>query len=142
MLDLHLGASSLNINAERVIGEIMKARAVWSFIGDQEAIATRDIFTDPKRRRLVTEVSISQLASDIGLSQRNLNRLFLAETNLTPKEYLIRRRIERAKKLLKETNMTVTDIAMEVGYNSLSKFIGTFKMIEGILPSDSRGERL
>lgn len=87
------------------------------------------------------DLSIPRLAKESGLSPRNFNRLFLQETGLTPKEYLIRRRIERAKKLLKETRMTVTDISLEVGYNSLSKFIETFKAIEGQLPSDVRNNQ-
>jgi AraC-like DNA-binding protein len=87
----------------------------------------------------LADMSITQLARESGLSLRNFNRLFLQEAGLTPKEYLIRRRVERAKKLLRETRMTVTDISLEVGYNSLSKFIETFKNIEGMLPSDYRG---
>lgn len=51
---------------------------------------------------------------------------------------LISCRIEKAKELLIHSKMTVTDISMEVGYNSLSKFISTFKKIVGSLPSDFR----
>jgi AraC-like DNA-binding protein len=82
--------------------------------------------------------SLSEVATKSGLSLRNFNRLFLKETGLGPKEYLILCRIEKAKKLLQESKLTVTDIAFEVGYNSLSKFIETFKKIVGSLPSDFR----
>lgn len=74
-------------------------------------------------------VAVGALAKESGLSLRNFNRVFLTQVGLTPKEYLIRRRIDRGKVLLKETRMTVTDISMEVGYDSLSKFIGTFKSL-------------
>ena len=83
-------------------------------------------------------VSLAEVPRASGLSARNFNRLFLKETGLTPKDFLILRRIEKAKVLLKTTKMTVTDISLEVGYNSLSKFIATFKKIAGILPSDFR----
>lgn len=85
-------------------------------------------------------ISISEIARQSGLSQRNFSRLFRQETGLTPKNYLILQRIEKAKTLLNETRLTITDISLEVGYNSLSKFIETFRKIEGILPSDFRNK--
>lgn len=86
----------------------------------------------------LSSISLASIAKRSGLSLRNFNRLFLKECGIGPKDYLILRRMEKAKKLLKETKMTVTDISLEVGYGSLSKFIGTFKKIIGILPSDFR----
>lgn len=83
-------------------------------------------------------LSLGEVAKRSGLSLRNFNRLFLKETGLNPRDYLILRRVEKAKRLLRETRTTVTDIALEVGYSSLSKFIATFKRIEGVLPSDYR----
>ncbi len=83
-------------------------------------------------------LSFTEVAKKSGLSSRNFSRLFLKETGITPKDYLILARIEKAKTLLQDSRLTITDIALEVGYNSLSKFIGTFKRIEGILPSDFR----
>ena len=88
----------------------------------------------------ISSISLPEVAKGSGLSSRNFSRLFLKETGLTPKDFLILRRIEKAKHLLKTTKMTVTDISLEVGYNSLSKFIATFKRIEGLLPSDYRNE--
>ena len=82
--------------------------------------------------------TIAELARAAGLSVRNFNRLFQLEVGLTPKDFIIRRRVAMAKVLLTETNKTITDISLEVGYNSLSKFIGSFKAVEGILPSDYR----
>lgn len=81
---------------------------------------------------------IPEVARESGLSLRNFNRLFLKEVGMGPKEYLTLRRIERAKVLLASGPTTVTDISLEVGYGSLSKFISAFKKVEGILPSDYR----
>jgi AraC-like DNA-binding protein len=86
----------------------------------------------------MAEVSIPKVAKESGLSQRNFSRLFAQETGLSPKNYLILRRVEKAKRLLSTTPLTVTDISFEVGYNSLSKFIETFRRIVGVLPSDYR----
>lgn len=88
--------------------------------------------------REIADISLSKIANESGLSLRNFNRLFLQQIGMTPKNYLILRRIEKAKRLLRETKMTVTDISLEVGYSSLSKFIETFKKGVGFLPSDYR----
>jgi AraC-like DNA-binding protein len=87
---------------------------------------------------LLAEVPLTKVAEESGLSLRNFNRLFLQQVGMTPKNYLMLRRVEKAKTLLKETRMTVTDISFEIGYNSLSKFIEIFKRFEGVLPSDFR----
>lgn len=86
----------------------------------------------------MASVTLAEIAKRSGLSPRNFNRLFLKECGLNPKDYLILRKIEYAKKLLKESRLTVTDISLEVGYLSLSRFISTFKKITGMLPSDFR----
>jgi len=85
--------------------------------------------------------SLSQVAEESGMSLRNFNRIFLQETSLTPKEYLQMKRMEKAKYLLGTTKLTITDISMEVGYNSVSKFIEAFKKLESQLPSDYRSEK-
>ncbi len=82
--------------------------------------------------------SLSLVAQTSGMSLRNFNRLFLKATGLTPKEYLQMKRIEKARSLLLNSSHTITDISLEVGFNSVSKFIEAFKKIEGKLPSDFR----
>lgn len=89
----------------------------------------------------MAEMTLGEIAKRSGLSQRNFNRLFLKETGLGPKDYLFLRRMEKANRLLLETSLTVTDISLEVGYHSLSKFIAAFKRTQGILPSDYRSAR-
>lgn len=84
--------------------------------------------------------SMAELARHNGLSVRNLNRLFLEEAGMTPKQYATWIRIEAAKILLKKTGTTITDIAHEVGYQSLSKFIAGFQRQTGQLPSEFRAQ--
>lgn len=86
----------------------------------------------------LSSISLGEVAKRSALSLRNFNRLFLKEMSITPKDFLILRRVEKAKDLLRNSKMTVTDISLEVGYNSLSKFIDTFKKNTGSLPSDFR----
>jgi AraC-like DNA-binding protein len=56
---------------------------------------------------------------------------------MTPKQAITFHRIEKAKELLQK-NQSVTDVAYEVGYSSLSQFITTFRSLTGKLPSEFR----
>jgi AraC-like DNA-binding protein len=89
-------------------------------------------------------LSMSVVARKAGLSLRSLNRLVLEETTLSPRHVLIRYRIARACELLMERNKSVTEVALEVGYNSLSQFIASFRSVTGKLPSEfsSQGKGL
>jgi AraC-like DNA-binding protein/mannose-6-phosphate isomerase-like protein (cupin superfamily) len=89
------------------------------------------------REKHTEKLSIETLAKSTGLSVRNLNRLFIEELSLTPKQLATMYRIETAKALLK-SGRSVTDVALEVGYSSVSQFITTFRVATGQLPSEFR----
>jgi AraC-like DNA-binding protein len=81
-------------------------------------------------------LKISELAKLAGLSERNLNRLFLQELSLSPKQALTRLRLEKARELLRNRRTTVTEACFEVGYGSLSRFIQGYRATFGKLPSE------
>ena len=83
-------------------------------------------------------LSAASLAKASGLSVRNLNRLFLTELGLTPKQVITRHRIEHARKLLEKGDRSVTDVCFDVGYSSVSQFIATFRKHTGQVPSSVR----
>jgi AraC-like DNA-binding protein len=91
------------------------------------------------RERFDSRLSMDELAKGAGLSTRNLNRLFVEELGMTPKQAITLHRIERAKALLKRGQSSVTDVALEVGYSSVSQFITTFRKVTGRLPSELSG---
>jgi AraC-like DNA-binding protein len=88
------------------------------------------------RDRYADNLKISELAKLAGLSERNLTRLFVQELGLSPKQALIRLRLEKARELLKNRNCSVTDACFEVGYSSLSRFIQSYRAAFGNLPSE------
>lgn len=59
-------------------------------------------------------------------------------TGLTFREYLARRRIARAKELLRDKGRTITDIFRDVGFKDMTHFGRVFKKLEGQLPSEFR----
>ena len=79
--------------------------------------------------------SLSQVAS---VSEAHFIRTFKATFGETPHRYLQRRRVERAMYMLRESDRSVTDICMEVGFTSLGTFSRTFRDIVRVTPSDYR----
>lgn len=73
------------------------------------------------------ESSICQAAMEAGLSLHHFIRTFHELFGLTPHQFLGKRRIEVAKLKLKESDLAVTEIALEVGFKDLSAFGREFK---------------
>ncbi len=87
---------------------------------------------------LKNDFSVSELASVSGVSQQYLGRLFRQTINASPAEYIIKRRIREAMRLLSETDMRIADISRECGFSSAGYFCAVFRKTEGITPSAYR----
>ncbi len=83
-------------------------------------------------------VSLGSLADQIGLSERQVSRLFREEFGMTFREYLTELRIERARALLLDTELTIIEIAGETGWSSLPHFNAIFRRRTGTTPSQFR----
>jgi transcriptional regulator GlxA family with amidase domain len=81
---------------------------------------------------------VARLARVSGVSEAHFARSFKRAFGVPPHRYLITRRIERAKALLRDTDMSVTEIAFEAGYGSLGTFGRTFRDVTGESPSALR----
>jgi AraC-like DNA-binding protein len=95
----------------------------------------------PKRniKRLVesytyTDLSVKDFAALSGRSISSFNRDFKSLFNMSPKQWLIEKRLERARSLLVDHQISVTQIANEVGYENISHFITAFKKKYGLTP--------
>jgi len=85
-------------------------------------------------------VFLEEAAQQACLSPFYFNRLFTQAFHETPHEFITRRRIEQAKKLLLAGNHSVTEICFEVGYESLGSFSARFSSLTGFSPAAFRGE--
>lgn len=86
--------------------------------------------------------SLAELAAEIGMSISKLKILFPKMVGLPPYVYLRRLRMEKAMVLLVESGMNVTEVAMEVGYNSISYFTKAFYKQFGVYPSRARRQAI
>lgn len=84
------------------------------------------------------EWPVGRLASVSGVSEAHFARSFKDAFGVPPHRYLLTRRIERAKALLRDTDWPVTDIAYQTGWNSLGTFGRVFRDITGECPSALR----
>jgi transcriptional regulator GlxA family with amidase domain len=83
-----------------------------------------------------SHISLKHLAREADMSKYSLCRNFKKETEMTPMQFLANMRVERAKKLLQESALSISMVSLEVGFNDLSNFIKNFKSIVGITPSE------
>lgn len=81
---------------------------------------------------------LHELGRFVGLSPNHLATLFKNELGTTPHQYLLQARIAKARSLLKTTDMSVTDIAFEVGFTSSQHFARVFKKLESCSARDFR----
>jgi AraC-like DNA-binding protein len=88
--------------------------------------------------RYAEPLDVPALAQAAFASPGHFNRSFKRAFGETPHQYLLRRRIERAKELLRGTDLGVTDVCFEVGFSSLGSFSTAFRAIVGEPPSAYR----
>lgn len=89
---------------------------------------------------LEQDIQLSDLAEVADLSQCYFASLFKQSMGIAPWQYIVRQRVERAKKRLKQGNNSVAEIALECGFNSQSHFTQQFRKLVGVTPKSYRGQ--
>ena len=85
-------------------------------------------------------LNLDEISNTANLSKGHFSRIFKKITGLSPFNYIIAIRMERASKLLNSTNLNVTEICYQIGYESLSYFCETFKKWTGLYPMEYRAK--
>ena len=86
-------------------------------------------------RDYARELDVATLARTAHASTAHFARSFKQSFGETPHQYLRRRRIERASELLRGTELSVTQVSVEVGFQSLGSFSGAFRELVGESPA-------
>src|SRR5689334_19690309 len=90
------------------------------------------------RERLCEPISLHDMSRVAYLSSFHFNRVFHQITGLPPNKFISAMRLDAAKRLLLNTNRSITDICFDVGYNSLSTFTRLFTQRVGLGPREFR----
>jgi AraC-like DNA-binding protein len=107
---------------------------------------TRRVKTDERLRKALdliavrynTSLTVEEIARDVCLSPSRLCHIVQSELGLTLRAYITKVRVGKAKVLLLGTNMSISQIALEVGYPDQSYFTKAFKSIENCTPMTFR----
>lgn len=99
--------------------------------------AVERVITDA-RERLCEPISLQDMSRVAYVSPFHFNRVFHQITGLPPNKFISAMRLDEAKRLLLNTNLSITDICFDVGYNSLSTFTRRFTERVGLGPREFR----
>lgn len=86
----------------------------------------------------MNNISLSDIASNFNLNQSYISQLFRKETGSTYTDYICQLRIQKAKQLLLNSDLSLNDISEKVGYNDYFYFLKSFKKYSGISPGKYR----
>ena len=93
-----------------------------------------------KSARLSANLSVKDIAHHLGLSSRQLQRIFNKNFSCSPQQYYVRLRLEHAKYILKHTTLPISQIVLASGFIDNSAFSSAFKKNYGMTPSHYRQE--
>ena len=120
--------------------------SVGCFPAQPEAGAARGGLTPRALRRvqdhidahLTENITLEALAEVAGLSRCHFARAFKQSVGTAPHAYLLQRRLERAERLLKETELSLCQVALDSGFSDQSHFSRSFKQYTGLTPAEYR----
>lgn len=117
----------------------------------KELILLRDHNTEKRYGRILREailyidenfdhddISLNRVAESVGMSPNHFSSIFSQEVGMTFIEYLIAKRMDRAKELLRTTQLRSSEVAYQVGYRDPHYFSSTFKKMQGMTPREYR----
>ena len=122
----------MRLAVTRLLLEIMDAAGRRAKSPSSERILEiiRLIRSHPER-----DFGLEDLARHVRLSLSHFKKRFRAETGLSPRQFILRDKVEAAKRVLCENGTSVTDIALDLGFVSSQYFATVFKRITGVTPS-------
>lgn len=133
--DLCSSAWELFVYLSKAIGE-----SVGTIIEDKKQADIKPIRTVKQyiQQNYMKPITLKEISSLAGFNDSYFSSLFKKESGKNFSEYLSEVRMNKAKDLLKETNLCIADICQTVGYNDLKYFTKNFKKFTGLKPNEYR----
>ncbi len=116
--------------------------------GSHQMVSTKPGTMSPRKVRLLesfvdsrldSQISLRALAAQADLSMFHFARCFRKSTGMTPHQFVTRQRIERARELLRNPNLSVANVALRCGFSQPSHFSEVFRRVVGSSPRQYRG---
>ncbi len=132
----NIGKDRFSQNIVEIFKELLNDRiAEETDLPTSIDLMTIDQYLD---RRLHKKITVPDLAKYMNTSTSHFFTLFRKEIGISPHQYLIKKRMEKANHLLKTTRMSIVEISQEVGFSSQSALNNTFKAQFGYTPGSVR----
>ncbi len=136
ILDEMMNGKPVDDTQRRVMPKNVQLRASTDTTAVQEEDLTGAIrYID---QHMADGVNVAEVAVHTRLSRSSLERRFREHLGCTPREYILRRRIDRIRQLLQEPNLKVSDVAHRCGFRNTSHMIALFRSRTGQTPSEYR----
>jgi transcriptional regulator GlxA family with amidase domain len=91
------------------------------------------------RTTLDLPVPTAEIAGRLGITPRQMERLFRANLGMTPRQHYREMRLERARSLLLQTELSIIEVAVATGFQSAGHFTRTYRLAYGVTPTQQRG---
>jgi len=161
LVDARVGALIAAANAERIAGfpsgrlfldSVEQALAVALVNGhavrDRSVRVHRGGLGPARLRRVIElvhaeiedELSLDRMSEAAGLSPAHFSQMFRTSTGESPHQFVLRRRVERAKEMLRTVDARVLDVAVACGFKSQQHFARVFRRVCGASPTEYRQE--
>ena len=114
-----------------------RPQRLWPHQGGLTARQVR-VVTDFIEGRLDNKTPIAEMAALVNLSRFHFIRAFKKSVGMPPHQFVVHRRIERAKELLADARLSVTEVAENTGFNSVTQLARAFRQIVGTTPTSFR----
>jgi len=141
LIERHCGST----RARKSLRIMIEEQPLPSNTPQPESVVTREARDSLVRRAmLLIEQKVSQpdplsgIADSLGIGLRQLERRFCADVGITPRAYRLQLRLNRARWMIEQTDLAVTDIGLECGFGDCSHFSRTFTRHFDVTPSNLR----
>jgi len=163
LVDARVGALAATVNAERIAGfpsgrlfldsveQALAVALVNGYAVRHRSLPTHRGGLGSARLRRIKEfidakieddLTLCEMAQAVELSTAYFSRMFRKSTGETPHQFLLRRRLERAKKMLRSADERVLDVAVACGFKSQQHFAQVFRHVCRVTPTEYRREFL
>ncbi|WP_370978672.1 GlxA family transcriptional regulator [Agaribacterium sp. ZY112] len=140
-IELHYG-KDISVEVQRhFFHDIRKNYQQLALRDDEKALHTDELMLDAQSlilAKLSEKINFSVIAQDLGLSRRSFDRRFRKSFGKSALQWQQEQRLDNAKELLKNTNLSITEVMHEIGYSDSPHFNRLFKEALGLSPRQYR----
>lgn len=123
---------------------LLSVDKTFAYINNKAAFKNTDIIEKVKdfiESHLHLDISLCMVSEKVFLSDKYLSKIFKEETGINFSDYVNQKRIEKAEELIVNTDLSVNDIAIKVGFHSSAYFINKFKEVYGMTPKSYKVQK-